>query len=51
MPLRWCFNHFSLGAEDEASVPKESSEPGEGAGRLSQGVRELRGDVCVGRNR
>lgn len=45
------FYPFSLGAEDEASVEKESSELGEGAGRLSQGVRELRGDVCVGRNR
>lgn len=37
--------------EDEASVKKESAEPGEGAGRLPQSVRELRGDIGVRRNR
>lgn len=36
--------------EDEASVEKESPEPGEGAGRLPQSVRELRGDIGIRRN-
>lgn len=37
--------------EHEASVQEESPEPGEGAGRLPQGVGELCGDVGVRRNR
>lgn len=37
--------------EDEASVPKESPESGEGAGRLPQSIRELCGDLSIRRNR